>query len=93
MAFELPSYHDYNELELIDARTMEIHHSKHHNGYTNNLNNAIADTPLADLSIEEILNGLDLNNKAVRNNGGGFYNHCLYWEIMSLMVGYLKVSY
>ena len=85
MAFELPSLsYDYNELEPhIDARTMEIHHSKHHNGYTNNLNNAIADTPLADLLIEEILNGLDLNNKAVRNNGGGFYNHCLFWEIMS----------
>ena len=85
MAFELPSLsYDYNELEPhIDARTMEIHHSKHHNGYTTNLNNAIADTPLADLSIEEILNGLDLNNKAVRNNGGGFYNHCLFWEIMS----------
>ena len=85
MAFELPSLsYDYNELEPhIDARTMEIHHSKHHNGYTTNLNNAIADTPLADLSIEEILNGLDLNNKAVRNNGGGFYNHCLFWQIMS----------
>jgi len=57
MAFELPSLsYDYNELEPhIDARTMEIHHSKHHNGYTTNLNNAIADTPLADLSIEEIL--------------------------------------
>ena len=85
MAFELPSLtYDYNELEPhIDARTMEIHHTKHHNGYTNNLNNAIADTPLADLSIEEILNELDLNNKAVRNNGGGFYNHCLFWQIMS----------
>ena len=85
MAFELPSLsYDYNELEPhIDARTMEIHHTKHHNGYTNNLNNAIADTPLADLSIEEILNGLDLNNKAVRNNGGGFYNHSLFWQIMS----------
>ena len=85
MAFELPSLsYNYNELEPhIDAKTMEIHHSKHHNGYTNNLNNAIADTPLADLSIEEILNGLDLNNKAVRNNGGGFYNHCLFWKTMS----------
>ena len=94
MAFELPSLsYDYNELEPhIDARTMEIHHSKHHNGYSTNLNNAIADTPLADLSIEEILNGLDLNNKAVRNNGGGFYNHCLFWEIMSPNGGGLPVG-
>ena len=94
MAFELPSLsYDYNELEPhIDARTMEIHHSKHHNGYTANLNNAIADTPLADLSIEEILDGLDLNNKALRNNGGGFYNHCLFWEIMSPNGGGLPVG-
>ena len=94
MAFELPSLsYDYNELEPhIDARTMEIHHSKHHNGYTTNLNNAIADTPLADRSIEEILNGLDLNNKALRNNGGGFYNHCLFWEIMSPNGGGLPVG-
>ena len=85
MAFELPSLpYAYDALEPnIDARTMEIHHSKHHNGYTTNLNNAIADTPLADQSIEEILSGLDLNNKAVRNNGGGFYNHRLFWNIMS----------
>jgi superoxide dismutase, Fe-Mn family len=85
MAFELPSLpYAYDALEPnIDARTMEIHHSKHHNGYTTNLNNVIADTPLADQSIEEILSGLDLNNKAVRNNGGGFYNHRLFWNIMS----------
>lgn len=85
MAFELPSLsYAYDALEPnIDARTMEIHHSKHHNGYTNNLNNAIADSPLADQSIEEILTGLDLDNKAVRNNGGGFYNHRLFWTIMS----------
>jgi Fe-Mn family superoxide dismutase len=61
---------------------MEIHHSKHHAAYTNNLNAAIEGTPLAGKSIEEILSGLDLNNKAVRNNGGGFYNHRLFWEIM-----------
>ena len=85
MAFELPSLpYAYDALEPnIDARTMEIHHSKHHNGYTTNLNNAIADSPLADQSIEEILTGLDLDNKAVRNNGGGFYNHRLFWTIMS----------
>ena len=85
MAFELPSLtYAYDALEPhIDARTMEIHHSKHHNGYTTNLNNAITDTPLDDQSIEEILKGLDMENKAVRNNGGGFYNHRLFWNIMS----------
>ena len=85
MAFELPSLsYAYDALEPnIDARTMEIHHSKHHNGYTTNLNNAIAGTPLINKSIEEILSGLDMENKAVRNNGGGFYNHRLFWKIMS----------
>jgi Fe-Mn family superoxide dismutase len=85
MAFELPALsYAYNALEPhIDARTMEIHHSRHHNGYTSNLNNAIADTPLADQSIEDILKNLDLENKAVRNNGGGYYNHRLFWEVMS----------
>ena len=85
MAFELPALsYAYDALEPhIDARTMEIHHSKHHNGYTTNLNNAIADTPLADQSIEDILKNLDLENKAVRNNGGGYYNHRLFWEVMS----------
>ncbi|MDZ4147831.1 MAG: superoxide dismutase [Flavobacteriaceae bacterium] len=84
MAFELPKLtYAYDALEPhIDARTMEIHHSKHHAGYTNNLNAAIEGTPLAGKSIEAILSGLDLNNKAVRNNGGGFYNHRLFWEIM-----------
>ena len=85
MAFQLPSLpYAYDALEPnIDARTMEIHHSKHHNGYTTNLNNAIAGTTIANLSIEEILSGLDMENNAVRNNGGGFYNHRLFWEIMS----------
>lgn len=85
MAFELPKLpYDYNALEPhIDARTMEIHHGKHHNGYTNNLNNAIAGTDLEGKSIEEILTGLDLSNAAVRNNGGGFYNHALFWSTMS----------
>ena len=85
MAFELPKLpYDYNALEPhIDARTMEIHHGKHHNGYTNNLNNAIAGTDLEGKSIEEILTGLDLANGAVRNNGGGFYNHALFWSTMS----------
>ena len=85
MAFELPKLpYAYDALEPhIDARTMEIHHSKHHAGYTNNLNNAIAGTDLEGKSIEEILDGLDMNNGAVRNNGGGFYNHSLFWDVMN----------
>lgn len=85
MSFELPALpYAYDALAPhIDARTMEIHHSKHHNGYTTNLNNAIAGTALEGQSIEQILTTLDLENKAVRNNGGGFYNHRLFWEIMS----------
>lgn len=85
MAFELPKLpYDHNALEPhIDARTMEIHHGKHHNGYTTNLNNAIAGTELEGKSIEDILTGLDLSNAAVRNNGGGYYNHSLFWSTMS----------
>ncbi len=85
MSFELPSLkYSHDALEPhIDALTMEIHHGKHHAGYTNNLNNAIEGTPLAGKSIEEILADLDMSNMAVRNNGGGFYNHRLFWEIMS----------
>jgi Fe-Mn family superoxide dismutase len=85
MSFELPSLkYAHNALEpYIDARTMEIHHGKHHAGYTNNLNAAIEGTSLSGKSIEDILKNLDMNNKAVRNNGGGYYNHCLFWEIMS----------
>ncbi len=85
MAFELPNLpYAYDALEPhIDARTMEIHHTKHHAGYTTKLNGAIAGTDLADQPIEDILKNLDMNNMAVRNNGGGYYNHCLFWEIMS----------
>ena len=85
MAFELPKLpYAYDALEpYIDARTMEIHHTKHHNGYTTNLNAAIANTDLANKSITEILKNLDMSNGAVRNNGGGYYNHSLFWEIMS----------
>ncbi|WP_438962915.1 superoxide dismutase [Nonlabens sp.] len=85
MAFELPKLnYAYDALEPhIDARTMEIHHSKHHNGYTTKLNAAIEGTDLAGKSIEDILDNLDMDNKAVRNNGGGFYNHRLFWEVMS----------
>ena len=77
MAFELPKLnYAYDALEPnIDARTMEIHHSKHHNGYTTKLNAAISGTVLENESIESILSSLDMSNKAVRNNGGGFYNH------------------
>lgn len=85
MAFELPKL-DYAHDALephIDAKTMEIHHGKHHNGYTTKLNNAIEGTDLEGKSIEEILNNLDLSNSAVRNNGGGFYNHSLFWKVMS----------
>jgi len=85
MAFELPQL-DYAHDALephVDARTMEIHHGKHHQGYTNNLNAAIAGSAMEGASIETILADLDLNNGAVRNNGGGFYNHNLFWKSMA----------
>ena len=84
MAFKLPSLpYAAGALEPhIDAKTMEIHHGKHHNGYTAKLNAAIEGTALEGKSIEEILGDLDMSNAAVRNNGGGYYNHCLFWEIM-----------
>lgn len=84
MAFKLPDLpYAFDALEPhIDAKTMEIHHGKHHAGYTANLNAAIEGTELEGLPIEEILvKGFD--NKAVRNNGGGFYNHSLFWKILS----------
>lgn len=85
MAFELPKLpYAYDALEPhIDARTMEIHHTKHHNGYTTKLNAAIEGTDLDGKEIEDILSNLDMSNTAVRNNGGGFYNHSLFWEVMS----------
>jgi Fe-Mn family superoxide dismutase len=85
MAFELPQLpYAYDALEPhIDARTMEIHHSKHHNAYVTNLNAAIAGTDLEGKSIEDLMKNLDMNNMAVRNNGGGHYNHTMFWEIMS----------
>jgi len=84
MAFELPKLnYSFDALEPhIDAKTMEIHYSKHHNGYTNNLNNAISGTELENNTIEEILKNLDLDNKPLRNNAGGYFNHNLFWEIM-----------
>ena len=85
MAFELPELgYAYDALEPnIDARTMEIHHTKHHNGYTTKLNAAIEGTDLEGKSIENILANLDMSNGAVRNNGGGFYNHSLFWSVMN----------
>jgi superoxide dismutase, Fe-Mn family len=85
MAFELPQLpYAYDALEPhIDARTMEIHHTKHHNAYTTNLNAAIAGTELEGKSIEDILKNLDMTKAAIRNNGGGFYNHNLFWTVMS----------
>jgi len=85
MSFELPKLnYAFDALEPhIDARTMEIHHDKHHAGYTNKLNAAIAGTDLEGKTIDNILINLDMSNMAVRNNGGGFYNHTLFWEVMS----------
>jgi Fe-Mn family superoxide dismutase len=85
MAFELPelSYaHDALEPH-IDTKTMQIHHGKHHAGYTTKLNAAVAGTDLEGKSIVEILRDLDMNNGALRNNGGGYFNHNLFWEVMS----------
>lgn len=85
MSFELPKLpYAFDALEPnIDAKTMEIHHDKHHQGYTNNLNDAIKGTDMEGKTIENILTNLDMENKAVRNNGGGFYNHNLFWKVMS----------
>ncbi|WP_339684781.1 superoxide dismutase [uncultured Nonlabens sp.] len=85
MAFELPQL-NYAKDALephIDAKTMEIHHGKHHQGYTTKLNDAVKGTSLEGKTIDNILLNLDMNNAAVRNNGGGFYNHSLFWEVMS----------
>ncbi len=88
MSFELPKLpYAYDALEPhIDAKTMEIHHTKHHQGYTNNLNAAIAGTELEGKSIEEILKACK-DKPAVRNNAGGFYNHNLFWEVMAPNAG------
>ncbi len=85
MAFKLPELkYSYDALEPhIDARTMEIHHTKHHGGYTTKLNDAIKDTNLEGKSIEEILANVSTASTAVRNNGGGYFNHNLFWEVMS----------
>ncbi len=84
MSFQLPDLsYDYNALEpYIDARTMEIHHSKHHAAYTANFNKAVEGTELEGKTAEEIFAGVSSQSAAVRNNGGGFYNHVLYWSVM-----------
>jgi Fe-Mn family superoxide dismutase len=85
MAFKLPKLnYSHDSLEPhIDSKTMEIHHGKHHAGYTNNLNNAIRESELENHSIEEILKNLNMDNSALRNNAGGYYNHNLFWNILS----------
>ena len=85
MAFTLPDLPYSNDaLEPhIDSKTMEIHHGKHHNGYTSKLNACLVGSDLESKSIEEVLKGLDMNNSALRNNGGGYFNHCIFWESMS----------
>ena len=85
MSFSLPQLeYSYNALEPhIDARTMEIHHSKHHQGYTNKLNAAIEGSENESKDIHDILSGLDMTNMALRNNAGGYYNHKIFWEVMN----------
>ena len=85
MSFELPELdfsHDALEPH-IDTRTMEIHHGKHHAGYTAKLNAALEGTDKSNQSIDEIMLSLDMSDGALRNNGGGYYNHCLFWKVMS----------
>ena len=85
MSFSLPQLeYSYNALEPhIDARTMKIHHSKHHQGYTNKLNAAIEGSENESKDIHDILSGLDMTNMALRNNAGGYYNHKIFWEVMN----------
>lgn len=89
MAFELPKLdYAYTALEPhIDAKTMEIHHSKHHQAYVTNLNNAIAGTDAEKMSIEEICKNISKFPMAVRNNGGGHFNHSLFWQVMAPNAG------
>ncbi len=85
MAFKLPDLpYAYNALEPhVDARTMEIHHGKHHKAYTDNLNKAIEGKPEDQMAIEDIIKNINNYPVAIRNNGGGYWNHCMFWEIMS----------
>ena len=85
MSFNLPQLdYNYNSLEpYIDAKTMEIHHSKHHQGYTNNLNAAVKDTDNESRDILDILKNLDMSDMTLRNNAGGYFNHNLFWEVIN----------
>jgi len=85
MSFNLPQLdYNYNSLEpYIDAKTMEIHHSKHHQGYTNNLNAAVKDTDNESRDIVDILKSLDMSDMTLRNNAGGYFNHNLFWEVIN----------
>lgn len=89
MPYQLPPLpYAHNALEPhIDARTMEIHHGKHHQAYVTNLNKAIEGTPMDGQPIEALMAGLDMANMPVRNNGGGHYNHSLFWSIMAPNAG------
>ena len=89
MSFELPKLtYEYTALEpIIDARTMEIHHSKHHQAYVTNLNNALAGTDAENLSIEEICKNISKYPMPVRNNGGGHFNHSFFWKIIGPNAG------
>ncbi len=85
MAFQLPDLpYSYDALEPnIDARTMEIHYTKHHGGYVNKLNAAVAGTEMEKMSLEDLLKNVSKYPVAVRNNGGGHWNHSLFWKVMS----------
>ena len=85
MAFQLPDLpYPKNALEPhIDAQTMEVHHDKHHAGYTSKLNDALEGTGNENASIEDILKNVSKHGDAIRNNGGGYYNHSLFWTVMS----------
>ncbi len=89
MAFTLPALpYAFNALEPhVDARTMEIHHGKHHNAYVTNLNNAVVGTEWENKSLEEILANISKLSPAVRNNGGGHWNHSMFWQIMAPNAG------
>lgn len=83
--FELPQLpYSYDSLEpFFDTKTMEIHHTKHHAAYTDNLNKALEGVDTDNMSIETLLSEIDMNNMMLRNNAGGYYNHKLFWELLS----------
>ena len=85
MSFQLPNLsYAFDALEpSIDAKTMEIHHGKHHGTYVSKLNDAVKGTPLENLSIDQVMKKIGSNSPAVRNNGGGHFNHSLFWEWLS----------